>query len=92
VLAELTASGAAALSPQEFETLRIEAGLPAADHELTDEYTPLETGLQWTISDKKDRYTGQEVIAQVVAFVCSPPAIMISNQAVLVDGGSTLTE
>lgn len=46
VLAELTTFGAASLSPQEFETIRIQTGLPAVNHELTDEYTPLETGLQ----------------------------------------------
>ena len=61
VLQELVVGGAESLSPESYEILRIEAGLPAAGHELTEDYTPLETGFDWTVSDSKGCYTGQEV-------------------------------
>jgi folate-binding protein YgfZ len=53
---------------ESYEILRIEAGIPAAMHELTDEYTPLETGLQWAVSNDKGCYTGQEVLARQVNY------------------------
>ena len=68
VLNELENNGAAPLSPESYEIMRIETGLPAARHELTEDYTPLETGFQWTISDNKGCYTGQEVIARQVNY------------------------
>ena len=68
ILTELEAKGTTPLSQDRYEILRIEAGLPAARHELTEEYTPLETGLQWTVSDNKGCYTGQEVIARQVNY------------------------
>jgi folate-binding protein YgfZ len=46
----------------------VEAGLPAAGHELVEEYTPLEAGLEWAISDAKGCYTGQEVIARQITY------------------------
>ncbi len=57
-----------ALSPDEYEILRVERGIPAAGHELIEDYTPLEIGYQWAISDSKGCYTGQEVIARQVNF------------------------
>jgi len=62
--AALSASGARQLSAQEFDILRVESGFPATGHELTEEYTPLETGLESAISWNKGCYTGQEVIAR----------------------------
>jgi folate-binding protein YgfZ len=44
--------------------LRVEAGLPAWGHELTDQVTPLEAGLRAAVSFNKGCYTGQEVIAR----------------------------
>src|SRR5690606_21937547 len=44
--ARLTESGARALSADAYEAVRVEAGVPAAGRELTDAYTPLETGLR----------------------------------------------
>ncbi len=46
------------------DVLRIEAGLPLWERELSDQVTPLETGLLPAISFTKGCYTGQEVIAR----------------------------
>jgi folate-binding protein YgfZ len=68
VLAALEQAGCAPLSPTQHDLLRIESGLPAAGRELTEEYTPLETGLDEAISDSKGCYTGQEIIARQVTY------------------------
>jgi len=68
VLHELENNGAAPLSSESYEIMRIEAGLPAARHELTEDYTPLETGFQWAVSSNKGCYTGQEVIARQINY------------------------
>ncbi|NIP22508.1 MAG: folate-binding protein, partial [Phycisphaerae bacterium] len=47
-----------------FDVLRVERGIPGHKHELTDEYSPLEVGLRYLISEIKGCYTGQEVIAR----------------------------
>jgi folate-binding protein YgfZ len=64
----LDQSGAAQLSDEEYSILRIESGLPAGGAELTEDYTPLETGLAAAISGTKGCYTGQEVIARQVTY------------------------
>lgn len=56
------------LSSKEYKILRIESGIPAAGHELVEDYTPLEVGFRWAISDNKGCYTGQEVIARQVNY------------------------
>ena len=68
ILSELKINGVQALDFENYEILRIEAGIPAASHELTDEYSPLETGFQLAVSDDKGCYTGQEVLARQVNF------------------------
>lgn len=60
--------GTARLAAEAFDVLRIEAGIPAEDHELTEEYTPLETGLGESVSATKGCYTGQEVIARQITY------------------------
>ena len=45
--------------------LRVEQGHPAARHELSTEYIPLETGLHDAVSFSKGCYTGQEIIARM---------------------------
>jgi folate-binding protein YgfZ len=47
------------------EVLRIEAGLPAPDHELTEGYNPWEACLADAIALDKGCYVGQEVIARL---------------------------
>lgn len=61
-------AGAEMLDPASYLTLRIESGFPEAGYELVDEYTPLEVGLQFAISDSKGCYTGQEVIARQITY------------------------
>jgi folate-binding protein YgfZ len=47
-----------------YDAIRIERGVPAWGRELSDQVTPLESGLQNAISYSKGCYTGQEVIAR----------------------------
>lgn len=64
----LRAAGAIQLAADAYEMLRVEAGLPAAGRELTDAYTPLETGLRAAVAQAKGCYTGQEVIARQINY------------------------
>lgn len=66
--ARLLESGARALSADAYEAVRVEAGVPAAGRELTDAYTPLETGLRVAIHDAKGCYTGQEILARQINY------------------------
>lgn len=56
------------LDAEAYERLRILAGFPGPERELTEDYTPLETGLDRMISDTKGCYTGQEVIARQITY------------------------
>jgi len=56
------------VSASAYETLRVEYGLPASGTELTDDFTPLEVGLDRLISDSKGCYTGQEIIARQITY------------------------
>jgi folate-binding protein YgfZ len=47
------------------EVLRVEAGIPAAGHELTEDWNPWEASLEGSFSLTKGCYTGQEVIARL---------------------------
>lgn len=57
--------GAVPMGDRLWQQLRIEAGRPAPDYELTDDYNPLEAGLWNTISFEKGCYIGQETIARL---------------------------
>lgn len=46
------------------DSLRLEAGLPLYGHEISDEITPLEAGLQWTVKLKKPDFMGKEALAK----------------------------
>lgn len=48
-----------------YESLRVEAGLAGPDHELTEDYIPLEAGLWDSVSFHKGCYIGQEIIARM---------------------------
>jgi folate-binding protein YgfZ len=58
----------APLQDQTYQILRVEAGIPAPRAELTEDYTPLETGLGWAVAEGKGCYTGQEVIARQLTY------------------------
>ncbi len=58
----------ARLPDQTHQLMRVEAGMPAPRAELTEDYTPLETGLGWAVAEGKGCYTGQEVIARQVTY------------------------
>lgn len=66
--AVLAAVGALPLAAATTQALRIEAGLPGPDGELTDAYNPLEVGLDELISERKGCYTGQEIIARQISY------------------------
>lgn len=44
------------------DTLRLEAGMPLYGHEMTDEITPLETGLGFATKMKKENFIGKSII------------------------------
>jgi tRNA-modifying protein YgfZ len=58
-------AGAAPGGEKAYQWLRIEAGIPAAGHELTDNYIPLEANLWPAVSFSKGCYIGQEIIARM---------------------------
>ena len=58
-------AGLVEAEPADLEVLRIEAGLPAAGRELTEEYNPWEARLDDAIALNKGCYVGQEVIARL---------------------------
>jgi folate-binding protein YgfZ len=66
--AALQQVNAEAITDDVHHILRVEAGLPAAGSELTDDYTPLETGLANLVSTTKGCYPGQEVIARQINY------------------------
>ena len=68
VVQALEAAGARAVSAEERQVLRVEAGLPSAGAELTEAYTPFEAGLAAAVSDAKGCYTGQEILARQVTY------------------------
>jgi folate-binding protein YgfZ len=68
VEAKLDAAGVKQLSEESLHVLRVEAGLPAAGAELTEEFTPFEAGLGEAVSGNKGCFTGQEVLARQVTY------------------------
>jgi len=65
VAAKLTAAGVRRLAPAIAEALRIENGEPAWGVEITDEYFPMEIGLDPAIDYSKGCYLGQEPIVRI---------------------------
>ncbi len=68
VTESLEAANIPSITPDVYDVLRIEAGIPGPRTELTEDYTPLEMNLKHAISDSKGCYTGQEVIARQVTY------------------------
>ncbi|MFN2448435.1 MAG: glycine cleavage system aminomethyltransferase GcvT [Candidatus Baltobacteraceae bacterium] len=44
------------------DVLRLEAGMPLYGHELTEEITPLQAGLNWAVKFSKPSFTGREAL------------------------------
>ncbi len=65
VWTKLTDIGAIPFGDRLWESLRIQQGRPVPNHELTEDYNPLEAGLWQTISFDKGCYIGQETIARL---------------------------
>lgn len=77
------------------DTLRFEAGLPLYGHEISDSITPLEAGLGYFVSLKKDDFIGREVLAdqkqngiprKLVGFELVERGIARSDYEVLLNG------
>lgn len=64
----LAAAGGVPVTPEVFDVLRVEAGLPGPVTELAGDYTPLEMNLDAAISGTKGCYTGQEIIARQITY------------------------
>src|SRR3954463_16246103 len=66
-VAALVASGAAVVSQDAIDALRIEAGYPVFGTDMTDDTIPLEAGIESrAISFTKGCYVGQEVVIRVL--------------------------
>ena len=46
------------------DSLRLEAGYPLYGHELSDQITPLEAGLGWTVKFQKEDFIGKEALVR----------------------------
>ena len=68
VTAALAAAGAAPVSEEAWETLRVSSGDPAFDSEMGEPFNPLEAGLIGVIDFTKGCYIGQEVIARLDSY------------------------
>lgn len=44
------------------DVLRLEACYPLYGHELSDEWTPLDAGLKWTVKDAKPQFVGKQAL------------------------------
>lgn len=65
----LTRAGALPLADSDsYEARRIEQGRPLPGKELTDAFSPLETGMTWVCAENKGCYTGQEIIARQLTY------------------------
>jgi folate-binding protein YgfZ len=65
ITARLAAAGVPRLAPAIVEALRIESGEPAWGVEITEEYFPMELGLDSAIDYSKGCYLGQEPIVRI---------------------------
>ena len=65
----LADAGALTLAGNEgYEARRVELGRPRPGKELTDAFTPLESGMAWVCAENKGCYTGQEIIARQLTY------------------------
>lgn len=65
----LAGAGAVILAGNDsYEARRVELGRPRPGKELTDAFTPLESGMAWVCAENKGCYTGQEIIARQLTY------------------------
>jgi hypothetical protein len=83
--------GAVPLGETVWERLRIEQGRPVPEHELTEDYNPLEAGLWHTISLNKGCYIGQETIARLHTYKGVKQQLWGVRLEVPVELGSVIT-
>lgn len=62
---QAAALGAVECDRDLYNLLRIESGIPEIDHEISEEYIPLEANLWGDVSFSKGCYIGQEIIARM---------------------------
>ncbi len=87
----LLPTDAVPLSDTDYDLLRIEAGIPAAGHELTEDYIPLEAGLWESVSFAKGCYIGQEIIARMESRDKLARSLVKLHLPALVPLGTSLT-
>ncbi|MBD2096018.1 folate-binding protein YgfZ [Trichocoleus sp. FACHB-591] len=88
---QLVEGGAVPLGDRVWEQLRIQQGRPAPEHELTEDYNPLEAGLWQTISFNKGCYIGQETIARLDTYKGVKQQLWGIRLSEPVAAGSTIT-
>jgi tRNA-modifying protein YgfZ len=71
----LVQAGACPIGLAAWEILRVEAGIPAYGHELSEKVTPLDAGLLADINFNKGCYTGQEVVARMYNYEKMPKGL-----------------
>lgn len=59
---KLISLGAAPCGLASRDVLRLEVCYPLYGHELSEEVTPLETGLKWTVKFSKDKFIGKDAL------------------------------
>jgi folate-binding protein YgfZ len=87
----LLETGVEFIDDRTWEQLRIEQGRPLPDHELTQDYNPLEAGLWHTISFSKGCYIGQETIARLDAYKGVKQQLWGVKLSSLVEPGTAIT-
>jgi folate-binding protein YgfZ len=88
---KIIALGAVPMSDRAWEVLRIVQGRPACEHELTEDYNPLEAGLWQTISFHKGCYIGQETIARLNTYKGVKQHLWGIRLNAFVEPGTTIT-
>ena len=78
------------------DSLRLEAGFPLYGHEISDQITPLEAGLSWTVKFNKEDFVGKAALAEqkesglpnkVVFFTLEGRRIAREGTSVINEGG-----
>lgn len=67
LLRENAAAGLVAAGLGARDVLRLEAGMPLYGHELTEEITPLQAGLNWAVKLSKPQFVGKDALEAQLA-------------------------